>query len=160
MFEKELKVLDCTIHDGGHINNYQFSPDFVKKVWQATCDAAVDIVELGRIDQAVSTPRQVRYLELLRRRRSAAGYRLLRMRIDRWWRSCSMSDAWICANCSPSKAPVDMIRVACCVHQIDAGLDLVKRCKDLGYLTTMNVGRIRRHRNRIGGGAAGDRQDR
>ena len=37
------------------------------------------------------------------------------------------------------QSPVDMIRTACYVHQIDTGLDLVKRCKDLGYETTINV---------------------
>ena len=30
MYRKELKVLDCTIRDGGLINNYQFTKDFVK----------------------------------------------------------------------------------------------------------------------------------
>ncbi len=48
MCRKDLKVLDCTIRDGGLINNYHFSKDFVKAVYKATCEAAVDIVELGK----------------------------------------------------------------------------------------------------------------
>ena len=48
MFRKELKVLDCTIRDGGLINDYQFSEEFVKAVYAAVCDAGVDIIELGK----------------------------------------------------------------------------------------------------------------
>ncbi|MCU7807266.1 MAG: nucleoid-structuring protein H-NS, partial [Candidatus Thiodiazotropha sp. (ex Semelilucina semeliformis)] len=48
MFRKELKVLDCTIRDGGLINNYHFTDDFVKAVYRAGCDANVDIIELGK----------------------------------------------------------------------------------------------------------------
>ncbi len=45
---------------------------------------------------------------------------------------------------SDSLAPADqsvigMIRTACYVHQIDAGLDLVKKCKDQSYETTLNI---------------------
>ena len=48
MFRKEIKVLDCTIRDGGLINNYQFTDDFVKACYRTACDAGVDIVELGK----------------------------------------------------------------------------------------------------------------
>ncbi|MBW2271054.1 MAG: nucleoid-structuring protein H-NS, partial [Deltaproteobacteria bacterium] len=37
------------------------------------------------------------------------------------------------------QSPFDMIRVACYVGDIDKGVDLVKRCKSLGYETTLNV---------------------
>ena len=47
MFRKELKVLDCTIRDGGLINNFQFSDEFVNAVYAAACDSGVDVIELG-----------------------------------------------------------------------------------------------------------------
>ena len=37
------------------------------------------------------------------------------------------------------QSPVDMIRTACYVPDIDKGIDLVKRSKDLGYSTTINI---------------------
>jgi 4-hydroxy 2-oxovalerate aldolase len=37
------------------------------------------------------------------------------------------------------EGPVDMIRTACYVADIDKGLDLVRRTKDLGYTTTLNI---------------------
>ncbi|MEJ2394380.1 MAG: nucleoid-structuring protein H-NS, partial [Candidatus Thiodiazotropha sp.] len=37
MYRKELKVLDCTIRDGGLINNYHFTDEFVNAVYQSAC---------------------------------------------------------------------------------------------------------------------------
>jgi 4-hydroxy 2-oxovalerate aldolase len=37
------------------------------------------------------------------------------------------------------KSPFDMIRVACYVADVDKGADLVRRTKDLGYETTLNI---------------------
>ncbi|MEW8415623.1 MAG: nucleoid-structuring protein H-NS, partial [Candidatus Thiodiazotropha sp.] len=48
MFRKELKVLDCTIRDGGLINNYHFTDEFVKSVYRAACESGVDVIELGK----------------------------------------------------------------------------------------------------------------
>ena len=45
----------------------------------------------------------------------------------------------ISALAQRDQSPVDMIRTACYVPDIDKGLDLVKRSKDLGYLTTINI---------------------
>jgi 4-hydroxy 2-oxovalerate aldolase len=142
MYRKQLKVLDCTIRDGGLINNYQFSLDFVTAVWRATCDAGVDIVELGK--------------------KLAESDEYTREKYGRW-NFCDDDDLCRVIESHPSEnpplvavmydvgrvnvntlqprdqSPIDMIRIACYVHQIDAGLDLVKRCKDLGYLTTINV---------------------
>jgi 4-hydroxy 2-oxovalerate aldolase len=41
--------------------------------------------------------------------------------------------------CQCDQSPVDMIRTACYVADIDKGIDLSKRSKDLGYLTTINI---------------------
>ena len=37
------------------------------------------------------------------------------------------------------QSPVDMVRVACYVPDIDKGIDLAKQSKDLGYQTTINI---------------------
>jgi 4-hydroxy 2-oxovalerate aldolase len=142
MFRKEIKVLDCTIRDGGLINNYQFGSDFVKAVYRAVCDSGVDFIELGK--KLVESDQYTR---------------------DKWgpWNFCddddlrAVIDSYPCEN--PPKvavmydvgrvdvsslqtvdaSPVDMIRTACYVADIDKGLDLVKRTKDLGYATTLNI---------------------
>ena len=47
MYRKEIKVLDCTIRDGGLMNNHLFSDDLVRGVFQAVNQSGVDYIELG-----------------------------------------------------------------------------------------------------------------
>jgi 4-hydroxy 2-oxovalerate aldolase len=142
MYRKELKVLDCTVRDGGLINNYQFSMDFVKAVYRASCEAGVDIIELGKKLEESDEYTREKY-----GRWNFCDDDDLREVID----SCECEHSPLVAvmydvgrvnigKLQPrDQSPADMIRTACYVHQIDAGLDLVKRCKDLGYETTVNV---------------------
>ncbi|HEC15887.1 MAG TPA: nucleoid-structuring protein H-NS [Sedimenticola sp.] len=142
MYREEIKVLDCSIRDGGLINNYQFSDDFVKAVYRAVCDAGIDIIELGK-KLAVSD-------EYTR---------------EKWgkWNFCddddikAVVDSHECENppliavmfdvgrvdvssLQPrDQSPFDMVRTACYVPDIEKGIDLAKRSKDLGYLTTINI---------------------
>ncbi len=142
MFRKEIKVLDCTIRDGGLINNYQFSDDLVKAVYRAACDSGVDIVELGKKLAVSEEYNQEDYGK---------------------WNFCSdddlkrVIDSYECekppqiavmfdvgrvdfSTLNPAdQSPADMIRTACYVVDIDKGIDLAKRSKDLGYLTTINI---------------------
>ncbi|MEA1984398.1 MAG: aldolase catalytic domain-containing protein [Euryarchaeota archaeon] len=43
----EIKILDCTIRDGGYINNWQFDKGLVREVYRALSKSGVDIVEIG-----------------------------------------------------------------------------------------------------------------
>ena len=47
MYRKEIKVLDCTIRDGGLMNNHLFTDDLVRGVFQAVNQSGVDYIELG-----------------------------------------------------------------------------------------------------------------
>ncbi|OGV35215.1 MAG: nucleoid-structuring protein H-NS [Lentisphaerae bacterium GWF2_45_14] len=47
MFNKNVKVIDCTIRDGGLINKWQFSKEMVRGVYKALSDAGIDYMELG-----------------------------------------------------------------------------------------------------------------
>ena len=47
MYRQEIKVLDCTIRDGGLMNNHLFSDELVRKVYQSANDAHIDYIELG-----------------------------------------------------------------------------------------------------------------
>lgn len=46
-FRPEIKVLDCTVRDGGLINNHLFEDDFVKAVYDTAIEAGIDYMELG-----------------------------------------------------------------------------------------------------------------
>ena len=47
MFREKIKVLDCTIRDGGLINNHDFDFRFVRAVYKALSEAGVDYMEIG-----------------------------------------------------------------------------------------------------------------
>src|SRR5512135_2259163 len=46
-YRPEIKVLDCTIRDGGLINDHQFDDAFVKAVYDTCTTAGVDYMEIG-----------------------------------------------------------------------------------------------------------------
>ena len=47
MFREKIKVLDCTIRDGGLMNNHNFDLRFVRQVYRALSDAGIDYMEIG-----------------------------------------------------------------------------------------------------------------
>ncbi|MFC1595707.1 hypothetical protein ACFL4D_00275 [Candidatus Margulisiibacteriota bacterium] len=47
MMNKNLEILDCTIRDGGYINNWDFDIKLVRETYRALSKAGVDYVELG-----------------------------------------------------------------------------------------------------------------
>jgi 4-hydroxy 2-oxovalerate aldolase len=42
-----MKILDCTLRDGGYYNNWDFDPIIVSNYLQAMADSGIDYVELG-----------------------------------------------------------------------------------------------------------------
>jgi len=43
----EIKLLDCTLRDGGYVNNWEFGQKPMKEIAQKLFDARIDIVECG-----------------------------------------------------------------------------------------------------------------
>ena len=42
-----MKLLDCTLRDGGYYTNWSFDDDFVKRFIESLDKAGVDIIEMG-----------------------------------------------------------------------------------------------------------------
>lgn len=47
MTTKQLEILDCTIRDGGYLNNWWFDQKMVREVYRALSKSGVDYIELG-----------------------------------------------------------------------------------------------------------------
>lgn len=47
---KELKLLDCTLRDGGYVNDWEFGHNNIVSVFERLVDAGIDIIEIGFID--------------------------------------------------------------------------------------------------------------
>lgn len=43
----EQKILDCTLRDGGLVNRFYFTDDFVRGLYQANLQVGIDYMEFG-----------------------------------------------------------------------------------------------------------------
>ena len=135
----QLKVLDCTVRDGGLMNNHKFSDDFVHFVHKALVASGIDYMEIGyKADKKLFSP-------------------------DEYgpWKSCTedhlnrffgdedpgikmsamvdigRTDEDDIVPCDQSA--LDLIRVACYIHQIPSALEMIKMAKNKGYETSVNL---------------------
>jgi 4-hydroxy 2-oxovalerate aldolase len=139
-YRPEIKVLDCTIRDGGLMNNHHFDDSIVKAVYNACVAGGVDYMELGykasRKGIKVGEHGCWKYCREEDLRRIVGDN-------DTDLKLCVMADAERCdyhEDIPPKKdSVVDMIRVATYISQIATALDMVKDAHDKGYETTVNV---------------------
>ena len=144
MFREKIKVLDCTIRDGGLMNKHDFEPRFVREVYKAISEAGVDYMEIGYKNSR----------------------RLFNTKEFGKWKFCDDEDIRKVIEGVPSKtkisvmvdvdrvdvddvlekkdSPVDMIRVATYVKDVDKAISLVNHFDKKGYETTVNIMAISR----------------
>ena len=46
-YRKSIKVVDATLRDGGLVNNFEFTDDFVNALYKTNVAAGVDYMEFG-----------------------------------------------------------------------------------------------------------------
>lgn len=46
-----VKLLDCTLRDGGYVNDWQFGHDNIVSIFERLVDAGVDVIEIGFLDE-------------------------------------------------------------------------------------------------------------
>lgn len=139
MYRKEIKVLDCTVRDGGLMNKWQFTDEFVKGVYNACLEAGVDYFEIGYKSSEKAFSRNEygdwKFCDEASMRR-VMGDNDTNMKIS------ALADIGridfediLPAN----ESLIDMIRVACYDHQIDKAIELAEHCMDKGYEATINL---------------------
>ena len=47
MYRERIKLVDCTIRDGGLMNNHYFTDEFVREVYRALSQSGIDYMEIG-----------------------------------------------------------------------------------------------------------------
>jgi 4-hydroxy 2-oxovalerate aldolase len=139
-YRPALKVLDCTIRDGGLINDHTFEDGFVKAVYEACVAAGIDYMELGYKASK----------KLFARDKCGA------------WKFCdeddirrivgdnptplrltAMADAgkseWRTDVLPKKESVLSMIRVAFYAHQVPEAVDMIKDAADKGYEVSANL---------------------
>ena len=136
----EIRVLDCTIRDGGLMNNHHFDDRVVKAVYDACVAAGIDYMEVGyrasRKNIKLGEHGCWKYCQEEDIRR-IVGENATALKLS------IMADAGKCdyREDIPAKheSVIDLVRVACYVHQVPIALDMLKDARDKGYETTVNL---------------------
>ena len=134
-----LKVVDATLRDGGLVNNFRFTDEFVKDLYLANIKAGVDYMEFGY----------------------KASKEIFDEKEFGKWKFCVDKDVReiVGDNETPlklavmldvgrtdkndvlpkSESPFDLIRVATYIHQIPAAIDLIEDANSKGYEVSVNI---------------------
>jgi 4-hydroxy 2-oxovalerate aldolase len=140
-YRPEIKVLDATIRDGGLINNHKFEDEFVRDTYQTCLDAGVDYMEIGyKCSKDIFSPDQFGPWKFC----DEADIRRVIGDNDSPLKISVMADAG--GKCDYKKdilpreeSVIDMIRVACYVHQISDAVDMIHDAHEKGYEVTCNI---------------------
>nr|WP_082685572.1 aldolase catalytic domain-containing protein [Ferroacidibacillus organovorans] len=136
--QRDVKVLDCTIRDGGLVNNWDFSQAFVRTLYQALSRSGVDYMELGYKNSPklhhLPNAGPWAYLteDLIRETIGEKTNTKLSALVD----IGRVDDRDIVHR---SESYLDLIRVACYLKDVDKGIDLASKFHALGYETTLNI---------------------
>ncbi len=146
MYREQIKVLDCTIRDGGLINNHDFDRRFVREVYKAISVSGVDYIEVGyKNSKKLFSPKEYglwKFCDDDEISKVIEG-------IDSKTKISVMVDIGRVDldDVKPSsESPVDMIRVAAYVKDIDKAIYMTNHFADKGYETTINIMAISRDR--------------
>ena len=144
MFREKIKVFDCTIRDGGLINNHDFDVRFVREVYKALSEAGVDYMEIGyKNSKRLFSQKEFgkwKFCDDEDIRRVFEGIESttkisVMVDVDR----VDVDDV------KPRKdSPVQMVRVASYVKDIDKAIFLANHFAEKGYETTVNIMAISR----------------
>ncbi len=139
MYREQIKVLDCTVRDGGLINDHYFSDEFVRELYQKLTLANVDYMEFGYrsskelVDESKFGP--WKFCDDEKIAEVIDG-------IESNVKISIMADAHRIREQEfkpVDESPVDLIRVATYVKDVDKAINLVDRLHGLGYETSVNI---------------------
>lgn len=140
-----IKVVDATLRDGGLVNDFYFSDEFVKKLYEANVAAGVDYMEFGyRADKAQFDVDKFGKWKFTSDEdvRRVVGDNRTKTKIS------VMVDVGRCDyknDIRPkAESPVDLFRVATYIETIPEAIEMIRYIDALGYETTCNLMAISR----------------
>jgi 4-hydroxy 2-oxovalerate aldolase len=132
------KILDCTIRDGGLVNNWDFSVEFVRDLYYSLSESGVEYMEIGY----KNSPKLLkggdagpwRFLDeaFLREVIPTKTETKLSALVD----IGRVDENDILPR---EQSMLDLIRVACYIKDVDKGIELAEKFHNLGYETTINI---------------------
>ena len=136
---EDIKVFDCTIRDGGLVNNFHFTDDFVRGVYKTCVNAGIDYMEIGKNNSpTLMSEEEFGAWNFCKEEdiRRIVGDNDTNLKI------AVMSDIGRTVNSEllpKSESVVDMIRIATYIHQLPTAIKLIEEAHAKGYETTVNL---------------------
>lgn len=139
-YSPDIKVVDCTLRDGGLVNEFFFTDDFVKELYRANIKAGVDYMEFGyKASKEMFDVNKFGKWKFCEDKdiRAVVGDNKTDMKI------AVMADVGRCDFkkdiLNKKDSPIDLIRVATYINTIPAAVEMIEDCTKKGYETTVNI---------------------
>jgi len=139
-FRPDIKVLDATIRDGGLVNDFFFTDEFIRDLYRTNVKAGVDYMEFGyRADKEMFEEEKFGRWKFTTDEhiREIVGDNDTDLKIS------IMADVGRCNYRKDihdrSDSPVDLVRVATYVNTMPAAIAMIEDANRKGYETTCNI---------------------
>ena len=136
----DIKIVDCTLRDGGLVNNFEFSDAFVKDLYYTNIKAGVDYMEFGyKASKEIFNPDDFGKWKFCKEEdiRAVVGDNNSGLKIS------VMADVGFADFkkdiINKNDSVIDMVRTAAYIHQIPAAIEMIQDAHDKGYETTVNI---------------------
>lgn len=139
-YRSSIKVVDATLRDGGLVNDFYFTDEFVRALYESNVKAGVDYMEMGykaskeMFDQSKFGKWKFCDDDEIR---AIVGDNDTNLKI------AVMADVGRCDYkkdiLSRSESPIDLIRVATYLNTIPAAANMIEDAKKKGYEVTCNI---------------------
>lgn len=139
-----MKILDCTLRDGGYYNNWDFESEVVEAYLSAVSRAKIDYVELGLRNfpkqgflgaYAYTTETHLNALELP----EGPTYGVMVDAKTILESGFSVEDAVSKLFVPANESKIGLVRIAAHFHEVEKSGSIVKLLKKLGYLVGYNL---------------------
>lgn len=139
-YRPDIQVLDATVRDGGLVNSFFFTDEFIKKLYQTNVKAGVDYMEFGyKASKEIFDPEKFGKWKFCDEEdiRSIVGDNDTDMKIS------VMADVGRTDLehdiLDKQDSVIDLVRVATYINTIPAAIDMAEYCKAKGYETSINI---------------------
>ena len=139
-FRPDIKVVDATIREGGLVNDFRFTDEFVRELYHANAEAGVDYMEFGyKASKDIFDEKDFGDWKFC----DEDSIRRIVGDNDTDMKIAVMADVGRCNYkrdiINKADSVIDLVRIATYINTIPAALRMVEYCHNLGYETTVNI---------------------
>lgn len=139
-YRPDIRVVDCTIRDGGLVNNFYFDDEFVRNLYTANVAAGVEYMEFGyKASKEIFDVKEFGKWKFCDEQdiRDIVGDNNTDLKIS------VMADVgrtdYKKDIIPKTDSVIDMIRIATYINTIPAAIEMIHYCAEMGYETTINI---------------------